>query len=611
MMTPSFSAIADNAQYAAVVESRDTIDGKMVLGRTERVTFPDIEGLKGVGMPAKIDTGADSTSLHAENIHLTSTDPRFKDIEGEDLIKAIADAYDALHTTQLRDRPNKDDILVHFEMVHPYTGERLSLQRPLYRLALIKSRDEGHLARPVIKLNLDIDGNTVNTEVNLANRTRFAYPLLIGKTYLKKHAWVDAGFDYLREQPHATLIGRKEQASIDGIPLAVSLAFDNKYSILHAKKIKIDDDKRTVTFNLEGENDKDKTLTLPLYKMLKFVSSERPMVYVTLTFGEQDYPILVYLRDRSKHNTQLRLGTEALNQYFAVNLSDTDLSDKPRQTLSTLADNDDALMISALESISVDDVTILATPSTTIKTPLLKVERIDEKQADYTRMVHYVMTDVDGEVHSIDKPVKRKIRIGEEVRPIVRADIALPHTTITKDIALGKLDKAERPHTELEISPELVPDDVYVNTRATHLLDKRAPQKAGYVETVKVEGMHFPAKLDTGADISSIDATDIKTFEKNGKSMVTFTYRNHQGAKKTFTREVVRIMKIKARDGEKARTRPVVAMTVTLGKMTHTVEVNLRDRSQFDYSMILGKNFLQHNLVVSSDRQFLLTKKTK
>lgn len=86
-MTPSFSALADNAQYAAVVESRDTIDGKMVLGRTERVTFPDIEGLKGVGMPAKIDTGADSTSLHAENIHLTSTDPRFKDIEGEDLIK--------------------------------------------------------------------------------------------------------------------------------------------------------------------------------------------------------------------------------------------------------------------------------------------------------------------------------------------------------------------------------------------------------------------------------------------------------------------------------------------------------------------------------------------
>ncbi|MGF1688931.1 RimK/LysX family protein, partial [Photobacterium japonica] len=460
-------------------------------------------------------------------------------------------------------------------------------------------------------LNLTIGDRTATTEVNLANRDGFSYPLLVGKTFLKGNAWVDAGFDYLREQPNATLIGRKEQAKIGSIPLAVSMSFDNKYSILHAKKIKIDHEKRTVSFSLEGENNKRKTLTLPLYKMLRFTNSKRPMVYVNVRFGDDSYPILVYLRDRSKHSSQLRLGTEALNQFFVVNLGNTDLSKQPRQQLSQLADDDQALMISALESLVVDDVTINATPSATIKTPLLKVERIDEKQADYTRMVHYVMTDVTGKIHSIDKPVKRKIRIGEQVRPIVSMDITLPTDTLTKDIALGKLEKKQHGETELMISPELVPGDLYVNTRSTHLLEKHKPAHAGYIETVHVEGMRFPAKLDTGADISSMDATDIKNFRKNGKSMVTFTYRNHQGAKRTLTREVVRIMKIKARDGEHGSSRPVVNMTVTLGDMTHTVAVNLRDRSRFTYSMILGKNFLRHNMVVSSDRQFLLTKKPK
>ncbi|MGF1687062.1 hypothetical protein L4C36_10240, partial [Photobacterium japonica] len=155
-LTIPLTSHAENAQYAAIIDTRDHIDGRMVLGRTERVFFPDIDGLKGVGMSAKIDTGADSTSLHAEKIHLTSTDPRFKGLTGDALINAIAEAYDALNSTQLRDRKDKNDIIVHFELIHPYTGKHYTLQRPLLRLAMIKSRDDGHLARPVVELNLTI-----------------------------------------------------------------------------------------------------------------------------------------------------------------------------------------------------------------------------------------------------------------------------------------------------------------------------------------------------------------------------------------------------------------------------------------------------------------------
>lgn len=52
--------------------------------------------------------------------------------------------------------------------------------------------------------------------------------------------------------------------------------------------------------------------------------------------------------------------------------------------------------------------------------------------------------------------------------------------------------------------------------------------------------------------------------------------------------------------------RPVVEMKVKLGDLEKEVRVNLQDRSRFEYSMILGKNFLKHGAVVSSDEDYLL-----
>jgi hypothetical protein len=48
-------------------------------------------------------------------------------------------------------------------------------------------------------------------------------------------------------------------------------------------------------------------------------------------------------------------------------------------------------------------------------------------------------------------------------------------------------------------------------------------------------------------------------------------------------------------------------MKVSLGEISETIRVNLQDRSRFKYSMILGKNFLEHGVIVSSDKQFIKT----
>jgi hypothetical protein len=66
-------------------------------------------------------------------------------------------------------------------------------------------------------------------------------------------------------------------------------------------------------------------------------------------------------------------------------------------------------------------------------------------------------------------------------------------------------------------------------------------------------------------------------------------------------------MRIRAKAGEEPEERPVVEMKVSLGDISETIRVNLQDRSRFEYSMILGKNFLEHGVIVSSDKQFIKT----
>lgn len=606
LISTSLPVHAANTQFEQVFASRQTVEKKIVLGRIEFVTLPGITELSGIALPAKIDTGADSTSIHATNIKITATDPEFDGLSGEALLNTIASHYDALNTTALRDRDDKTNIMVTFDLTNPINGDTITLTKPLFRLAMIKSRGDGHLARPVIKLKLDIAGTTVDTEVNLANRSRFSYPILVGKTFLKQTAWVDAGFNYLQAQHNAKLIGSKEQAKINDIPVNVSISFKNRYSILHAKKVKIDKHKQTVTFQLTGRNKQFQSLTLPIDRMLTFKDGQRPLVYVPVTMGNHTYLIQAYLRDRSKYSSQLRLGTEALSQHFMVHLGKQNLSKKPLELAISAAKEKSTLQISAQENLTIDGSQYQAIPSTTIKTPLLNVNRIDEKRNEFGEQVSYRTTDIHGRVKNIEKPLKHKLRIGKEIRPVVGAEIKLPDNLLLKDIALS----AEHEHTgysEFEISPELIPGKIIINTRTTYLLEKTKPVKAGYIEQVKLAGMSFPAKLDTGADISSIHATDIKPFDKDGEKWVTFTYRNTQGDTHTFTKKVLKEMRIKAREGEASKIRLVVPLTVQLGKLKYEVAVNLRDRSRFKYSMILGQNFLQHNIIVSSDKQYILT----
>ncbi len=117
-------------------------------------------------------------------------------------------------------------------------------------------------------------------------------------------------------------MAKKETVEVEGVPYKISISTSSRYTNVHALDIKVDKKHNEVSFMLEGENGKRHPMTLPLVRMLKTTKSERPLVYLPVKVGENETQRwLVYLRDRSKFSSQIRLGRDVASQHFVI---DTD-----------------------------------------------------------------------------------------------------------------------------------------------------------------------------------------------------------------------------------------------------------------------------------------------
>lgn len=126
---------------------------------------------------------------------------------------------------------------------------------------------------------------------------------------------------------------------------------------------------------------------------------------------------------------------------------------------------------------------------------------------------------------------------------------------------------------------------------------------AGWVERVRLDGgIVLSAKLDTGADNSSLHALGIRSFLRDGSQWVAFEVAGDDGRKAAFERKVVRITEIKRRGGLRPFERPTVLMGVCLGHVYRVVEVNLADRARFKQPFLVGRTFLANQFVVDSAR---------
>ena len=129
---------------------------------------------------------------------------------------------------------------------------------------------------------------------------------------------------------------------------------------------------------------------------------------------------------------------------------------------------------------------------------------------------------------------------------------------------------------------------------------------AGIVEPVAVggSGIVIDAKLDTGADSCSLDARNIQQFEKDGGKWVRFEVQGQDGRSEVIEASLVRTVRIRG-DERSAPRRPVVRLSLCLGSVRRTVDVNLANRHGYSTAALVGRNFLAGHVVVDSGRERL------
>jgi hypothetical protein len=127
----------------------------------------------------------------------------------------------------------------------------------------------------------------------------------------------------------------------------------------------------------------------------------------------------------------------------------------------------------------------------------------------------------------------------------------------------------------------------------------------GWIETVNLPqlNLRINAKIDSGADHSSLHATDITLFKHNDQGWVRFTDLNNS----VHQHPLLRMANIKAKpnntqhntpcNAQPDAERPVIALSLCLGSQLQTVPVNLVNRQAFSTPMLVGRSALQAVLI--------------
>jgi hypothetical protein len=159
------AAEREEADAGTAVARPVSSDPVQVYGWREMVKIGDLE----LKLAAKLDTGALTSSIHAEEKELFERD-------GKKWVRFI-----------VTDPGEKN-------------SPRNRIEAPLMRIAHIKEPGGKSEAREVVRLNFTIGERKLRADFTLNNRSNMLSPVLIGRTTIKEIGWVDPSRAYLADQ---------------------------------------------------------------------------------------------------------------------------------------------------------------------------------------------------------------------------------------------------------------------------------------------------------------------------------------------------------------------------------------------------------------------------
>ncbi|KZN68798.1 ATP-dependent zinc protease family protein [Pseudoalteromonas luteoviolacea] len=138
----------------------------------------------------------------------------------------------------------------------------------------------------------------------------------------------------------------------------------------------------------------------------------------------------------------------------------------------------------------------------------------------------------------------------------------------------------------------------------------------GHIETINLPELgieQLPARVDTGAQTSSLHVDNIKQINHKGKPAVEFDIHPeiHNVAKVIrCCAPIYDIRKVKSSNGMSEQ-RFVIKTKAQLGRYIWQIEITLTDRSDMTYLMLLGRQAIADNFYVDASQTFIASMKAE
>lgn len=111
------------------------------------------------------------------------------------------------------------------------------------------------------------------------------------------------------------------------------------------------------------------------------------------------------------------------------------------------------------------------------------------------------------------------------------------------------------------------------------------------------------AKVDTGANLASIDASDIKIVSRENVKYVKFKVMKRNNTVRKTSAPLEGYKRIKSSNGDVER-RPYIKTTLLMDGISKKIDLTLTDRGPMEYTMLIGRKALGKRWVVNPSISF-------
>ena len=216
------------------------------------------------------------------------------------------------------------------------------------------------------------------------------------------------------------------------------------------------------------------------------------------------------------------------------------------------------------------------------------------------------------QVESVDAPVEMVTVPEEVVNPVpdtceillTRLEETQPMLSNLDDSLAGQAERIEKAIKRINrpVPPPKIQDCPSVDDG---MLGRK--EIIGSIEWIFMDppGRNYRARVDSGAETSSLSANKMVEFERDGDDWVRFTF-DHDGTDDPvkFERPIKRVVFIRKDSSEQSERRVVIELDIRLGDQLQTTEFTLSGRGNMTYPVSLGRAFLMDFYVVDVSRSY-------